>query len=334
MPGKGALQCHSPVRTRSRGFARRVRAAGTVRGMDVLKRWNVRAPILLVLVVVAVTASAVLATAATTAQPVRRTVWGQASPTNAPGQDLSLQQVVVDPGAKLAEHHHEGTQLATIRTGVLTYHVLTGQLVVTRAGRTSRTIDAPATVQLRQGDTIVEAESLAHSAENAGKVKVVIELAALLHTGAPLATPVGDTTGTPLKLESLLTSDSRTLVQAGPSNAITYGWNHLLGTATDDGQSVGVAMQASVQYTNGNGPFSGFVTFTFADGSTLGVSMQGVTTAQPSSTDAAFSSTLGVIGGTGTYANAKGSGTFTGTRQAALGGQVQATFDLDLEGLS
>ena len=132
----------------------------------------------------------------------------------------------------------------------------------------------------------------------------------------------------------MLTSDSRTLVQVGPANTITYGWNRLLGTATVNGQPVGVDMQASVQYTSGNGPFSGFVTFTFADGSTLGVSMQGVTTAAANTTDATFSSTLGVIGGTGTYLEAKGAGTFTGTRQTQLGGQVQSMFDLDLQGIS
>ena len=119
-----------------------------------------------------------------------------------------------------------------------------------------------------------------------------------------------------------------------PGNTITYGWNRLVGTATLNGANVNVDMQASVQYTSGNGPFSGFVTFTFADGSTIGVSVQGITTAQSNTTDATCWSTLGVIGGTGTYVNVKGSGTFTGTRQAALGGQVQSTFDLDLDGIS
>jgi hypothetical protein len=302
--------------------------------MPVSKRWNLRALILTVVVIAGIAGTALLASAAAQKEPVRRTVWGQASPENAPGQTLTLQQVTIDPGAKLAEHHHEGTQLATIRAGVLTYHAQTGQLSVTRAGGKTETVAAPAVVKLRRGDTIVEAESLAHFAENRGKTKVVIELAALLHAGAPLATPVGDTTGTPIKLEALLTSDSRTLVQTGPANTITYGWNRLLGTADLNGGLVNVDMQASVQYTSGNGPFSGFVTFTFLDGSTIGVSMQGVTAAQANTTDATFSATLGVIGGTGTYANVTGSGTFTGTRQAALGSQVQSTFDLDLDGIS
>ncbi|MET0920969.1 MAG: hypothetical protein ABWY77_07200, partial [Acidimicrobiia bacterium] len=92
-----------------------------------------------------------------------------------------------------------------------------------------------------------------------------------------------------------------------------------------------IEMLANVDYLNGGGPFFGFVTFTFADGSTLGVSMQGQSTVTtPGSTDTTFASTLGVIGGTGTYVNNAGSGTFTGSRTAALGGQVAATFDLNL----
>jgi len=71
------------------------------------------------------------------------------------------------------------------------------------------------------------------------------------------------------------------------------------------------------------------VTFTYADGSTLAVSMQGLARA---GTDAStsFTATLGVVGGTGKYAGATGSGTFTGSRTTALGGKVSATFDVEL----
>jgi hypothetical protein len=72
------------------------------------------------------------------------------------------------------------------------------------------------------------------------------------------------------------------------------------------------------------------VTFTFADSSTLAVRMQGLATANADGTVTTFSSTLGVVGGTGTYATAAGSGTFTGERRTALGGNVDATFELQL----
>ena len=164
-----------------------------------------------------------------------------------------------------------------------------------------------------------------------GKKTVVIELAALLHDGAPLSTPVGTgATGDTMRLETTLSSQSRTLYQVGPANESTYGWNRLTGTSTLDGQPVSIEMLATVDYTKGNGPFSGVITFTFADGSTLGVSMVGSTTAQPNGTDASFASTLGVIGGTGQYVNTTGNGTFAGTRSAALGTDVGAVFTLQL----
>ena len=70
--------------------------------------------------------------------PITRTVYGEAEPENAPGQSLTLQQVVIDPGAKLPEHFHEGTQLATIRAGVLTYNVVSGAVTLYRAATTRR----------------------------------------------------------------------------------------------------------------------------------------------------------------------------------------------------
>jgi hypothetical protein len=284
-------------------------------------------------IVAVVAACGTLAVSAATSdrEPVRRTVWGVAAPPNAPGQELNLQRVVIDPGAELPEHFHEGTQLASIRAGVLTYEVVSGAVQVTRADGTTETVGGPGTVKLRRGDTIVEDESLVHYGRNAGRKPVVIELAALLHQGAPLATPVGEVPDTtPMRVETLLTSESRTLRQAGPDGSTTYGWNRLVGTSTVDGQPVEVELLASVDYTEGNGPFFSFVTLTFSDGSTLALSMQGVTTAAPDSADARFAATMGVVAGSGAHVDTVGSGTFTGDRPAAFGGQVNAVFDLDL----
>lgn len=89
-------------------------------------------------------------------------------------------------------------------------------------------------------------------------------------------------------------------------------------------------MLGSVNYKSGDGPFSGFITFTFADGSTLGVAMQGATKASADTKNASFISTLGVIGGTGRFADVSGVGTFVGSRTAALGTALAATFDLRL----
>src|SRR5690242_10293989 len=148
-------------------------------------------------VAVVLSVTAYSAGAASKPAPIQRTVYGTAEPGNAPGQSLTLQQVVIAPGAKLPTHFHEGTQLATIRSGVLTYNVVSGTVSVTRKGAKSPTTVGPGVVKLRRGDTIVETQSLVHYGANQGKVPVVIELAALLQDGAPLSTPVGSgTTGT------------------------------------------------------------------------------------------------------------------------------------------
>ena len=210
-------------------------------------------------------------------EPIQRTVYGPTAPANAPGQELSLQQITIAPGAKLPQHFHEGTQVATIRAGVLTYNVVSGTVQVTRVDGSTKSVTGPRVVRLRTGDALVETESLVHYGANTGKQPVVIEIAVLIQAGAPLATPVGDGDAgvTAVHMATTLTSQSRMLHQVGAAAEKTYGWNLLTGTTTVDDQPVGIEMLASVNYVSGNGQFSGFITFTYADGSTLGVSMQG-----------------------------------------------------------
>jgi hypothetical protein len=266
---------------------------------------------------------------------ITRTELGSASPANSPGQELYLQRVTIAPGAKLPEHFHQGTQVAHIISGVLTYDIASGTAAVTRANGKTQTVHGPATVKLRRGDGLVETQGLVHHGSNAGKVPVVIELAALLAEGAPLSTPVGTSaTGTPLQVTADLESQSRTLHTVGADGSMTYGWNQLVGTATVDGQPVGVELLGNVNYVKGTGPIFGFVTFTFADGSTLGAQFQGTATFPSVSEVTNFAATLGVIGGTGRYASATGTGIFTGSRDASLGTTVKATFDLTIAGAS
>src|SRR5215211_4228161 len=125
-------------------------------------------------VLVFTSTAATTAAAATDKVPVTRSVYGKTAPDNAPGQEMYLQQVVIAPGGKLPEHFHEGTQLATIRSGVLTYNIVTGTAVVTRAGGRTVKVKGKGVVTLRKGDTLVEAESLVHYGSNKGKVPVVI----------------------------------------------------------------------------------------------------------------------------------------------------------------
>jgi quercetin dioxygenase-like cupin family protein len=113
----------------------------------------------------------------------------------APDRTLVLSRVVVEPGAKLALHHHLGTQVAHIEAGTLTYTVRRGSVVVRKGEsdqrpRTVRTIKAGQTGQIRSGQWIVEQPSDIHQATNRGAAPVVIYIATLLETGAPSATPV------------------------------------------------------------------------------------------------------------------------------------------------
>lgn len=260
---------------------------------------------------------------------VTRTPLGSADPSNAPGQTLYLQRVTIDPHAKLAEHYHQGTQVARVLSGTLTYNIVKGTATVTRANGKVERVTGPKRVLLHADDWLIETADLEHFGANDTDTPVEIELAALLERGAPMATPVGTgTTGDGVHITSDLTSADRRLATAGPNGSVVYGWNHLTGTSTVDGQSVGVDLLGAVTYTNGNGPFSGFVTFSFPDGSTLAVSMQGSTRASADTKNATFLATLGVVTGTGRYENVAGTGTFTGTRTASLGSVVSATFDL------
>jgi quercetin dioxygenase-like cupin family protein len=113
----------------------------------------------------------------------------------APNRTLVLSRVTVPPGAVLALHHHLGSQVAHIQSGVLTYTVRSGSVVV-RTGEADqepkkvRTIAAGQTATLRAGQWIVEQPSDIHEAANRTGAPVKIYLATLLKTGAPPATPV------------------------------------------------------------------------------------------------------------------------------------------------
>lgn len=127
---------------------------------------------------------------AATDAKVSRIAYGQTDPANAPGQTLYLHQVTIPAGVALAKHHHEGTQVATIQSGVLTYHVEEHTVTVNRADGTSEQVTAPATVVLQPGDGLVEPEDMVHWAENKGTAPVVILLTSLLAKDAPLSTPI------------------------------------------------------------------------------------------------------------------------------------------------
>ncbi|HEY8502841.1 MAG TPA: hypothetical protein VIL21_09155 [Solirubrobacterales bacterium] len=113
----------------------------------------------------------------------------------APGRTMVLSRVEVKPGAKLALHHHLGTQISRVESGTLTYTVRKGSAVVRegeadQSPRVVRTISAGQAARIRPGQWLVEQPSDIHEAANRSGSPVVIYLATLLKDGAPPATPV------------------------------------------------------------------------------------------------------------------------------------------------
>lgn len=115
------------------------------------------------------------------------------APKGAADRTLGLSRVTVMPGARLASHHHPGTQIARVTNGTLTYSVETGSVKVLRGPSDDptlvRRIDAGETGKVRTGQWIVEQPSEVHHAANRGTEPVVIYLATLFPTGAPASIP-------------------------------------------------------------------------------------------------------------------------------------------------
>jgi len=152
-----------------------------------------RTPVALAIVLVALLAAGCTGTAelrATTTgtiAPTTKEVLGQYPSPNAPGYTQYLLRVTIQPGVKLATHHHPGTQVSRITAGELHYTLVSGSAKVGRKGAEQPTEDvqAPVEIILQAGDTVYEVESLVHYGENKGTVPVVVEMNALLKSDEP-----------------------------------------------------------------------------------------------------------------------------------------------------
>jgi quercetin dioxygenase-like cupin family protein len=107
---------------------------------------------------------------------------------------MVLSKVTVPAGAKLAVHHHLGTQISRVTAGTLTYTVRRGRAELFEGEsdepRLVRVITAGKTARIRTGQWLVEQPSDIHQAANRGSSPVVIYLATLLRDGAAPSTPV------------------------------------------------------------------------------------------------------------------------------------------------
>jgi quercetin dioxygenase-like cupin family protein len=111
----------------------------------------------------------------------------------AKGRTLGLSRVMIPVGGEIALHHHEGTQVAYIQKGVLTYTVKSGSVTVMSGPGDNptvvRRIAGGQTGRIEAGQWIVEQPATVHRAANKGKSPIVIYLSTLLRTGAPPSTP-------------------------------------------------------------------------------------------------------------------------------------------------
>jgi quercetin dioxygenase-like cupin family protein len=125
---------------------------------------------------------------------VTRTALAQSTKVRgASGRTLGLSRVTIPVNGTIALHHHQGTQVAYIQAGVLTYTVKSGGVTVYSGPADNSTvvrkITGGQTGAITAGDWIIEQPSTIHRAANKGKARVVIYLATLLKKGAPPSTP-------------------------------------------------------------------------------------------------------------------------------------------------
>ncbi|MFO1538454.1 MAG: cupin domain-containing protein [Actinomycetota bacterium] len=267
-------------------------------------------------------------TTATTAAPppgLRVQSFGSTDPINAPGQRLSMVRVTAKPGAEVPTHVHPGVVMMRVEEGAAVFTVEAGDmLVIDRKGR-SRTESAPTEFTIRAGETLVGLPLTVHRAVNRGTRRFVGTQAILVGDALANSLPPDGVLRPPITLTTEIASVGTILADALPN--LRYGWNHLVGTATLDGQPVLCDMLGNVSYESGRGPFFGFVTFTWPDGSAIVTEMYGRAIPQ-SDGGSIVEALLTVSGGTGRYAAAGGYGTFVGRRDAAVGAPVRSLFTL------
>lgn len=111
----------------------------------------------------------------------------QALPETVEHPELALTNVIIEPGAGLASHHHLGTQIAHLVSGELAYTVESGTVMFRRGEAEPAAIPVGSTVTVVAGDSVIESPDGWHYVENLGDEPVVIWVASLFPEGAPRA---------------------------------------------------------------------------------------------------------------------------------------------------
>lgn len=127
-----------------------------------------------------------------------------------------------------------------------------------------------------------------------------------------------------------MTSPGKTTYKVGPDGEFEYGQNKLEGKATVMGQPATVEILGNVEYLKGSGPFYGFLTVKWDDGSLLGFNLQGRATALGGGgtglkADARF------LGGAGQFVDATAAARFVGGRDGAVGAPIIIKLMIDVK---
>ncbi len=163
-------------------------------------------------------------------------------------------------------------------------------------------------------------------------VVAALALAGCTQDSEPPPTTLGFTKdATTVKVE--LFSAASTLYTVGPEEDVQYGQNRLEGATDLFGGPAKVELLGNVQYRSGTGPFYGFLTLSWADGSSLGFNVTGQAGKKASGvTD--LSATMGFIGGTGRYVRANAVAKFEGTRDGKVGAPIVVELTVQVKGAS
>jgi len=127
-----------------------------------------------------------------------------------------------------------------------------------------------------------------------------------------------------------MTSPGKTTYKVGPDGDLEYGQNKLEGKATVLGQPATVEILGNVEYLEGSGPFYGFLSVKWDDGSVLGFNLQGGATAQPGG-GTGLKAVARFLGGSGQFVDATAAARFVGGRDGAVGSPIIIRLTIDVK---
>jgi hypothetical protein len=134
-----------------------------------------------------------------------------------------------------------------------------------------------------------------------------VALLLVVQTAGAHAAPAKDRTVLTFHAELSAGTDDVYTRTVGESPTQQYGTLRLTGKTTIDGKPHTVDVVVGLQYADGSGPWSGFMTLTAKDGSILSMSYDGSTVMTPGA-GSTITGRMKVIGGTGRYAKVVGTG--------------------------